>query len=99
MAGLKANQFEVTLATIYSVERFSDNFGRVSPNIFIDGTGTANIYSSEETPASVGDMVLEHSGISGHHSFTVLPNYIYVAQATATVTKVVLTGVKPVEVV
>ena len=99
MAGLTINQFEIELDKIYKLEKFSDDFEYRTPSIFIKGTGNANIYTDEELPAVKGDMQLEHEEVINHNAFLTIPNYIYVEEANATVSTVILTGIKPTEVV
>jgi len=97
MAGLRNDQIELNLDTIYKLEDIHKNFTFNSKNLFIlatDGTGNVNIYTSEETPANKTEMILEHVNISGHKSFVTVPNYIYIEQAVATVSSVILTGIK-----
>jgi hypothetical protein len=100
MAGLRDYQFEISVDTIYELNKFEDNFNFENSNIFVDGndTGRVSIYTSEETPASKADMVLEHTNIYGHKSFLTIPNYIYIEVSAATVDKIIITGIKPTEV-
>ena len=91
---LQNNQFEIELDTVYELERWDDNFKFVEPSMFIYG-GTVDIYTQEEEPEDKTEMQLEDTDISGHNVFETMPRYIYVEESTATVNKIILTGIKP----
>ena len=95
MAGLRSNQFLIDLNTIYHLIKFDDDFSYVRPNIFFNGTGSVDVYVSEETPGSIDDMFKSDEGIIGHKAFKVKPNYICVVQNTPTIISIVITGIKP----
>lgn len=94
MAGLRNYQFEISLNTIYEIKSFDDLFKYLSPRIFVDG-GSVDFYVSEEIPSSKANMYLQNPGISGTNYFSSIPNYIYVEESAPTVSKVILSGVKP----
>jgi hypothetical protein len=101
MAGLRNDQVALTLDTIYNLEDIYKEYSFTAKNVFIlatDGTGTVDVYTSEETPSAKTDMHLEHENISGHKVFSTIPNYIYITENTSTVDSVILTGIEATEV-
>lgn len=91
------NKQALSLNKIYSISAQS-TFGVphfFKPNIFIKG-GTVNLYSSGSLtqPTSKTDMSLatEDSSVSNHNTFEVIPEYIYLEQASGTTTEIVLEG-------
>lgn len=106
MAAEKQYQVEIEAGTLYEVWLYQNAAypagGRqqIQPNIEVTG-GTANIYGSQQNPTQADaptGMYETATGFEGITSFGVLPNYLYVAQASGTIT-IILTGVGVKEVV
>lgn len=97
MAGLRNDQIELSIDTIYKLEDIHKEYSFTSKSMFFlatDGTGTVDVYTSEELPSAYTDMHLEHENITGHKSFLVVPNYIYITEKTPTIDKIILTGIR-----
>ena len=93
---LRAYQQEIELNTLYEVvATASGNGSSLQPSIEIIG-GVANIYGSNVEPGSAptGMTNAVPSGLQGIQNFAVLPNYLYVTQASGTITSVILSGVE-----
>ncbi len=100
MAGLRAYQQEIQLNTLYLC--FADprgNGSSIQPYIEIIG-GAANIYGSmlepESPPTGMASGAAET--IEGVDNFAVIPNYLYITEASGTITSIILSGVKAKEV-
>lgn len=95
---LEAYQFEIQLDTIYELRQVQDLINFREPSMFVLG-GTVDVYGleSDTPPASKSDLQLEYTSVSGHNTFNAIPRYFYIEEATATVSSVILTGVKPEE--
>lgn len=92
---LRTFQQEISLSTLYEVVSNGSGDGDcLQPFIEIIG-GVANIYGSAQLPLSAptGMTNAVPSGLQGIENFAVIPNYLYVTQASGTITKVILSGV------
>ena len=93
---LRAYQQEIDLDTLYLVAATASGDGSsLQPFIEVIG-GTANIYGSNVEPdsAPTGMTNAVPSGLQGIQNFAVLPNYLYVTEASGTITSVILSGVQ-----
>ena len=95
---LEAYQFEMELDKIYELQQFQDLDNFRPPNLFVKG-GSVDVYASEELPASKAEMALEDSAVTGHNPFNTFPKYMYLEENAATVSSIIITGIKPTEVV
>ena len=93
---LKDYQVEIESDTLYGIQALGGVSGvgaQVSPNIEIVGTGS--IYTSQIEPDSAPTgMYLTQEGFTGILEMNIIPNYIYVTDAT----NIILTGVEATEV-
>lgn len=92
---LRPYQQEISLSTLYScVANGLGDGSSLQPHIEIIG-GVANIYGTDSTPASppTGMTNSVPDGLQGIENFAVVPNYLYVTQASGTITKVILSGI------
>lgn len=92
--GQKAYQSEVALATAYAVAALDRGSEQLQPTIEIIG-GTADIFFSQVKPTSGSTgMTKMLSAVVGVQILTVIPNYMYIAQAGGTTTKIITSGVQ-----
>ncbi len=92
---LKDFQQEIELDTLYdTVGNGSGDGDCLQPFIEVIG-GVANIYGSVSLPvaAPAGMTNAVPAGLQGIENFGVIPNYLYITQASGTITKVILSGV------
>lgn len=88
-------QQTIQLSTLYSIVASHTGDGSsLQPYIEIIGGG-ANIYGSLVQPGSAPTGMINSTpaGFEGIQNFGVLPNFLYVTQASGTITSVTLSGV------
>lgn len=97
---LREYQIEITKNTLYSVRKRGGVSGlgeQIMPTIEVIG-GTADIYVSQVEPVGVlpaGMSVIDNGGaFLGVAGFNYIPNYLYVDEASGTITSIVLSGVE-----
>lgn len=93
---LRSYQQEIELDTLYMVIATASGDGSsLQPFIEVIG-GVANIYGSNIEPdsAPTGMTNAVPNGLQGIQNFAVLPNYLYLTEASGTITSVNLSGVK-----
>ena len=93
---LKAYQQTLQLATLYATSlNAKSGEEQLQQNIEVIG-GKVNIWGSQVFPASppTGMTNSTPGGFSGIDTFGVIPNYLYIEQASGTTTSIVVSGVK-----
>lgn len=97
---LKPYQTVLALNTLYAVQELQYNPvvpdtgipEQVQANIEVIG-GTVNIFGSQLFPASpTTGMFNSAAGFVGIDAFGVVPNYLYITQASGTTTSIIVTG-------
>lgn len=84
------------LNTLYStIASGVGNGSTLQPFIEVLG-GVANIYGSVNKPVSApsGMTNAVPDGLQGIENFGVVPNYLYITEASGTITSVIVSGVK-----
>ena len=92
---LRSYQQFIQLNTLYEVVQADTGSGSsLQPYIEIVG-GVGNVYGSAVLPGSPPTNMTNSTpnGLQGIENFGVLPNYLYVTQASGTITSIVLSGV------
>ncbi len=90
---LNPDQVQIQLDTLYSVKYSDRGTEQLQPNIEVVG-GTVNIYGSQQKPDSPPTGMYETAAdFGGIDAFGVIPSYLYIEQASGTVTSIILTGV------
>ena len=100
LAGLNTRyDQEISLGKMYKITLLERSypFVHLQPFLAIEGTGTLNVYYSQIQHANKTGMISE-TITSGYKGFEMLPNFIYIEEATDGVTSIILNGVTATEV-
>src|SRR5690606_17233111 len=92
---LRDYQTTLALATLYEVRAYGGS-DQVAPNIWVkDGLVDVYVSNSGTQPPSAptGMQIIENGeDLVGIASFGVLPRWLYVAQASSTITEIIVSG-------
>jgi hypothetical protein len=91
---LKSWEQEIEIGTLYEIKRISNNFESGYPQIYVQGSGTVNIYGSVERPSSLSDMSQGNlkGAFRGYETLIGIPNYIYIEKVSDIIDKIILIG-------
>lgn len=92
---LRSYQQLLAVNTLYAIQASdAGNGASLTPFLEVIG-GTANVYGTTVQPASAptGMTLSNGSPLQGILPFQSLPNYLYITQASGSITSIVLSGV------
>jgi len=92
-------QQEILLNTVYKIERRTPSYESIIPALLAQGGGSVDVYIRDTEPTSIAEMKeIQDKQEIKTQPFAVVHPYLYVEQNTATVTKLILTGIQAIKV-
>lgn len=89
----------ITESKNYKIERISSNYSEIQPYLYIEGTGTVNIYGRDVAAVSDSNKVSVATGFgAGYYNFNFVGDYLRIEQATAGTRTIYIVGIKITEV-
>jgi len=92
-------QQEILLNTVYQISRRTPTYESRAPALMAEGGGTIDVYIRDTLPSSIAEMKeIQDKQEIKTQPFAVVHPYLYVEQNTATITKLILTGIEAIKI-